>query len=132
MVAAELAQVAHWVEPLDASLRARLLSTWPGFLTWRLPARRACPPWLTGGSAHLAVRVSAHLVVSGLCRRFGGPLVSTSANPAGRPPARSALQVRGYFGGRVAYVLAGPLGGERRPSEIRDAITGAVLRPGAA
>ena len=47
-----------------------------------------------------------------------------------RPPARSALQTRLRLGDHVDYVLPGATGGRARPSEIRDAATGAILRPG--
>ena len=57
-----------------------------------------------------------------------GPLVSTSANPAGAPPARSPLQVRRYFGDRLELVLAGALGASRRPTSIRDGRSGRLLR----
>jgi L-threonylcarbamoyladenylate synthase len=58
------------------------------------------------------------------------PLVSTSANRHGRAPARTALEVRRRFGSVVDLVLPGATGGHARPSEIRDARTGAVLRAG--
>ncbi|MCY1445974.1 Threonylcarbamoyl-AMP synthase [compost metagenome] len=58
-----------------------------------------------------------------------GPLVSTSANPAGRPAARSRLRVEQYFGGQLDAVLGGALGGRRNPSLIRDLRTGQVIRP---
>ena len=47
--------------------------------------------------------------------RFGGPVTSTSANPAGEEPAASAQRARAYFGARVdAYVD----GGERRDTRV--------------
>ena len=48
------------------------------------------------------------------------PLVSTSANPAGAPPARTALRVRQYFTNRLDYILPGATAGLRRPSQIRE------------
>ena len=45
-------------------------------------------------------------------------------------PARSAQTVRRYFGDRIDYLLPGALGGRRKPSEIRDALSGRILRPG--
>ena len=75
------------------------------------------------------MRVTAHPVAAALCRAFGGPLVSTSANLSGRPPARSALAVRRSFGRALDGVLVGPLGGQPRPSPIVDGRTGRVVRP---
>jgi L-threonylcarbamoyladenylate synthase len=54
--------------------------------------------------------------------------VSTSANPHGEPSARSAQTVVDYFGDALDGVLDAPLGEQTRPSTIRDALTGAVIR----
>lgn len=106
----------------------RATATWPGFVTWVLPVRPGAPRWLTGRHRRLAVRVTSHPVAAALCRGFGGPVVSTSANRSGHPPARSASAVRRTFGARVGIIINAALGGEARPSPIRDAATGEWLR----
>jgi L-threonylcarbamoyladenylate synthase len=40
------------------------------------------------------------------------------------------LSVRLALGAEVDYVLSAPTGGKRKPSEIRDARTGTILRAG--
>ncbi|WP_258078063.1 L-threonylcarbamoyladenylate synthase, partial [Xanthomonas arboricola] len=65
------------------------LASWPGPHTWILPITAQVPRWVTGAHDGLAVRISAHPLVAALCAAWGGPLVSTSANLAGEPPARS-------------------------------------------
>src|SRR5262245_24142460 len=112
---------------LDSALRADIAGCWPGAITWVVPNVRF-PRWITGRHSTVAIRVPAHLQALRLCRAVGGPIVSTSANPSGRPPARSALAVRGYFGNAIDAVLAGAIGGRGGPSEIRVALTGAALR----
>ena len=74
------------------------------------------------------MRVSAHSLVRELCRTFGGPIVSTSANITGRASARYRWQVERYFHGQLDYVLAGPLGGAKQVSSIKDIISGKALR----
>jgi L-threonylcarbamoyladenylate synthase len=106
----------------------RAAAAWPGFVTWLLPVLPGTPVWLTGRHRRLAVRFSAHPVARALCRAFGGPIVSTSANRTGRAPARSARAVRIALGSGVAAVVAAPVGGEPRPSPIRDAVTGCWVR----
>jgi L-threonylcarbamoyladenylate synthase len=103
--------------------------TWPGPVTWVIPASPHAPHWLTGGQSGLAVRQSAHPLVKHLTGRVG-PLVSTSANPSGRAPARTLLRARRYFPQGVDYFIPGDLGGARGPTEIRDAVSGSVLRKG--
>lgn len=128
IIAADIAQIEPWLQELDAAQKAAVLNTWPGPYTWVVPAESA-PSWLRGRHASLALRVSAHPGVQALCRAWGGPLVSTSANRSGQPPVRDALQLRRQFGDGLAYILPGRLGGDAKPSEIRDAVSGTVLRP---
>lgn len=129
LVAADWAQLAPYLSPdLPDAARRRMQATWPGPHTWVAPASDPVPGWLTGYRTDLAVRVSAHPLVAALCRAFGGPLVSTSANPAGRPPATTALRARAYFPGRLDAVVSGALGGARGATPIRDALTGRSIR----
>ena len=130
LIAADLAQLTDLLEPLDTRTRLKVQRTWPGPVTWLLPAKPEVPGWLRGKHPELAVRVTGHPLAAALCRAFGGPLVSTSANRAGRPPARTALQVRRTFGDAVDYVVSGEVGGQDRPSEIRDASTDRIIRAG--
>jgi L-threonylcarbamoyladenylate synthase len=127
LIAADVTQVEPWLVTLDAGKRAAALATWPGPYTWVVPAPQA-PRWLRGEHASLAIRVSAHPGVQALCHAWGGPLVSTSANRSGEPPLSGPAELRATFGAGLGYVLPGALGGDVRPSEIRDAVSGAVLR----
>ncbi len=128
LVAAEPGQVDSLVEWPGGEQRQRVKESWPGFVTWILRARPTVPDLISGGRTTVAVRISAHPVVRELCLAFGAPLVSTSANPHGARPARSALAVRRYFPTGLDLIVHGRLGGEARPSPIRDAATGAYLR----
>ena len=117
------------LDALPAKQRQRVLESWPGPVTWIVPARPGVPAWLSGGRPALAVRVSDHPLVRALCDRVGA-LVSTSANPEGAPPARDARRVRAYFDDRLDYLLPGRVGALGRPTEIRDARSGTILRRG--
>jgi L-threonylcarbamoyladenylate synthase len=130
LIAADFPQLAPFLKPLDAYSIAKLEATWPGPVTWLVPARDGVPAWLRGRYDTLAVRVTAHPVASALCRAWGGPLVSTSANISGRPPARSALSARRQLGSQVNFVVSAPVGHARRPTEIRDLQNGRVVRSG--
>lgn len=130
VVAADWAQVQPWLRGLAAQDKALLQASWPGPVTWLVPLPESCPPWLHGVHGSLALRVSAHPGVQQLCRAFGGPLVSTSANFAGHKPARSLFEVRQRFGDALDYILPGHLGGLDRPTEIRDLLSRRVVRAG--
>lgn len=128
LVAADMAQLKPWLAPLTDEQRSRLASTWPGPVTWVVPHGDPVSRLVTGGRAGIAVRVSSHPVVVGLCRAVGGPVVSTSANPSGRRAPGRSLQVRRYFGSQLDYLLPGQLGGRGGPSTVRDLLSGRILR----
>ena len=131
LVAGTESQLAPFIDMsrLPGERLAEVRASWPGPNTWIVPASRTAPAWITGEHAGIAVRVSAHPVVVALCAAFGGALVSTSANRAGEPAAadRHALDTR--FLKQVGGVVVGETGGRDGPSLIRDAATGATLRP---
>ena len=120
-----------WMDWVERRLVRELRPSDPP-VTWLLPARTGVPGAVTGrrggSGARVAVRVTAHPIAAGLCRGFGGAIVSTSANTAAAPPARSALDARRRLGRHVDLVVPGPTGGHLRPSAVRDAETGRTLR----
>lgn len=130
LIAAEFEQLLPFIRLPPASILERILSSWPGPVTWLLPVADNLPTWLCGEHSSIATRVTAHPLCADLCRAFGGALISTSANPAGQRPARSALKIRTYFPHtRQLHLIRGPLGNLQRPTPIFDALTGRCLRP---
>lgn len=122
---------------------------WPGPLTLVLRSSRhseggsrgishhgqaiALAPGIIAANGTVAIRVSAHPVARALSRRLGRPIVSTSANRSGDPPAfsiraaarafshaRNTLPLKVGNGGDVLMVNAGTLP-RRKPSTIVDA-----------
>jgi L-threonylcarbamoyladenylate synthase len=128
LIAADYSQISPFLEPLTDTLTEQIFATWPGAVTWLIPAKSNVPHWLRGKSSKLAVRITAHPIAKALCQYWGGPLVSTSANLSHQPPAKSALKVRRTFAQRIDYIVPGAVGERQRPSEIRDALTNTVLR----
>lgn len=130
LIAADFAQVTHLIDhdQLPAGALDPVMASWPGPTTWVFPRSSRVPAWVAGGHQGIALRVTAHAPTAALCRAFGGALVSTSANPHGEPPARSAETVIAYFAERLDAMLDAPLGEQTRSSAIRDVLTGAWLR----
>jgi len=123
----------HHIQPLLANLNdaqiQRLNNTWPGPITWLLPDdQHWVPLWVKGYHESVAVRISAHPLVARLCDELGGPIISTSANPAAAPPAKTRLKLRQYFAQQLDYVLPGNLGSCQQPSQVRDLVTGEIIR----
>lgn len=128
LIAADLHQLEPYIDELPASRISEILQSWPGPVTWVVPAAAEAPSWLSGGRTTLAVRVTGHAVAADLCRACGIALVSTSANLSGQAPALTALHVRQRLGGLVDYLVPGQTGPQRKPTTIRDALSGAILR----
>lgn len=130
LVAANVDQLEGWVRlhALPAERQAAVLASWPGANTWILPAGPRAPRWITGEHSGIAVRISAHPLVAALCRAWGGPLVSTSANLAGQPPARSRGELDPTLLPLLDGLVDGATGGLAQPTPIRDALSGQVLR----
>jgi L-threonylcarbamoyladenylate synthase len=126
VLAADIDQLAPYVEEIPPAVRA----SWPGPHTWLLTPRPGVPGWITGGHDKIAVRVTAHPQAAALCRAAGMAIISTSANRAGDRPVRTDREAVRRFGKRVDVVLPGRVGQARAPTPIRDAATGALIRPG--
>lgn len=129
VVAAGIEQLAP-CQQLSPQQRRQLDTPQPAPVTWLVPNNGLFPPWICGRHANVAVRVSRHPVVRSLCLAFGGPIVSTSANPQGRPAPRFRWQARHYFRQRVDLYTPGCVGEYKRASEIRDLLSGQIIRRG--
>lgn len=127
VIASNIQQILPYIDVSDDMLK-KLSQSWPGPVTWVCPIKPWVPEWLTGTHQSLAVRVSDHPLVNAFCNAAGTALVSTSANPEGRSPALSAVEVRNYFSSFGIHVLNGSLGERAQPSSIFDARTGKQLR----
>jgi L-threonylcarbamoyladenylate synthase len=127
LIAADIGQLDGWITSQPDFDRAMEPDA---VVTWVVNAGPATPEWISGGRDTVAVRITRHPIAAALCLAADMPIVSTSANRRGRPPASSALQVHCGFGSTIDYVLPGPTGKRLQPSEIRDARTGAILRAG--
>lgn len=106
---------------------------WPGPLTLVARARAQAPELLTAGTGTVGVRLPDDEEAREIVRACGGLLTATSANPAGRPPARSAAEVAGYFPSGVALLIDGGECRSELPSTVLD-VSGAsprLIREGA-
>ena len=128
LIAADTRQLRRLVDVHALRFATFASRYWPGPVTLVAPALDGAPGWLVGTDGTLAVRVTSHPVARGLCASFGGPLISTSANRAGHPPARDALRVRAMFGSEIDCYVPGPVGGLDAPTRIVDIRDGRTIR----
>lgn len=95
--------------------------------TWLLPYKKHLNPLLVGNNNSLAVRITEHPIARSLCQQCG-PLVSSSANPAGIKTPETLLKVRKQFRWRVDFYLNERLGKSKSPSQIIDLLSGELIR----
>lgn len=104
---------------------------WPGAVSVVIPVGPELE-YLHQGMGSLAVRIPDHQPLRQLLL-MTGPLLTSSANQPGEPPATTAAEARNYFGTAVDfYDDGGDLSGALPSTVVRmvdDAIE--VLRPGA-
>ena len=107
---------------------------WPGPLTIVGRAVTNLPSEITAGTGTVGVRVPADSDVRDLVRECGGALTATSANPSGNEPARSADEVRDYFGDQIDLILDGGEVTATEPSTVVDVTSTPmrIIRQGAA
>lgn len=104
---------------------------WPGPVSIVLPCPYKKYRYLHRGLGTMAFRLPAWKPLRALLKKTG-PLVSTSANPAGAPPAETIAQAKNYFGNTIDfYVDSGTKKGS--PSTLLEYTSGKlnVLRRGA-
>ena len=127
VIGAAAADFAPELTRICTQTAGRIRASWPGAVTWLVQNVRF-PPWIVGDFPTVAVRVPDHEQARQFAAACGHPLVSTSANRAADPPARSAEEVRRIFGEQIDGLLPGAVGDRNAPSTIIDAATGRVLR----
>lgn len=92
---------------------------WPGPLSVIVPARMHISPLLTGGTGHIAVRVSPHPVPCELAALLGEPIVASSANISGQPAVTRAETLDAELVDAVGAVLdQGPAPSGGAPSTL--------------
>ncbi len=101
----------EWLYSLVTDVPPQVLalmdSFWPGPLTIALPAKKSTPKWLRHRDNTVALRISSHRWVEAFLSFYGQPVVSTSANLSGCPPARTVCGVKKYFSDGVDYCVDG-------------------------
>jgi len=86
--------------------------------SWVIHANPETPAWLSNKQNTITVRISDNASVKKLCETLGHAIISTSANPPGKTPARNSLELHHYFHKHVQKILASQQKLTGRPSKI--------------
>lgn len=77
-----------------------LENVWPGAVTVIFHHKGKLPEALSGGNGTLGIRIPDHKFLLELLERLDKPLVQTSANLSGQPPAKNVEEIKKYFEGK--------------------------------
>lgn len=128
LIAADWEHLQAYVQPLNDQQMATLMGTWPGPVTWLVPAAAHVSHLIKGDHDTIAVRITAHPIAQQLCQQLHKPLISTSANRSNQPSCLTANDVTAQFNDEIDLIVAGATGTLHKPTEIRDLFTGQILR----
>ncbi len=128
LIAGDLPQVACYADLEKVPDLSVVTDSWPGSNTWLLPALEQTPRFIRGKHSSIAMRIPKHDFCLAMLAQFGHPIVSTSANRSGEKEHLCADTVRSEMAQECDYIVDVAVGGAKRASCIRDAITGEILR----
>lgn len=103
--ARRLNEVVDVPEEMQEMVQRLAEAFWPGPMTLVLPKKTVVPDLATSGLPTVAVRVSAHPVMRGICKELGRPIAAPSANRFGHISPTSAQAVEKELGGRIPLIL---------------------------
>jgi L-threonylcarbamoyladenylate synthase len=96
--------------------------------TWIFPASNKAPKWVIGKFKTIAIRVTSHKLTKKICKQFGGPIVSTSANLEAQSPAISFSQLRKEVVVNADFIIKGRTGGLKKPTKICGFVNKEIVR----
>lgn len=99
-----LETLARWVEKIPEEA-LRLINTTTEPLTVIYDSPVGIAENLRADDGSLGIRITAEEFSRQLCRKFGKPIVSTSANISGEPSARQFSEISGKIMAGVDYVV---------------------------
>ena len=121
VVISDREQVGRFISELSPAFDLLVRKFWPGPLTLIVRAAPEVPEEITSGTETIGVRLPGDDAVRKLVQACGGALTATSANPSHQAPAKTAQEVRDYFGDTVDLIVDGGDAKVDQPSTVVDA-----------
>ncbi len=97
--------------------------------SWIIQAKPQAPSWLTDKQNNIAIRISQNETVKKICETLGHAIISTSANPSGKTPAKNSLELHQYFHYQIDKILATQKNVFARPSKLIRLCDNHIIRP---
>ena len=106
LLIADVKQLTVLAEPIPEIVQFLARRFWPGGLTLVLLKKDSVPDYVASRPT-IAVRIPNHPVCLALMQHLRNPLIGTSANISGQPPALTADEVRQQLGGKIDLIING-------------------------
>jgi L-threonylcarbamoyladenylate synthase len=106
LLIADVEQLTILAKPISEIAWFLARRFWPGGLTLVLPKTDSLPVHLASKPT-IAVRFPNYSVCLAIIQRLGNPIIGTSANASGQPPALIAEEVGQQLGGKIDFIING-------------------------
>jgi L-threonylcarbamoyladenylate synthase len=124
LLIADAKQLTALAEPIPEIAWFLARRFWPGGLTLVVSKKDSTPAYLASGPT-IALRIPNHSVCHVLIENLGNPMVGTSANVSGQPPALTAEEVEQQLGRKIDLII----NGGRRPGGKESTLVDITLEP---
>ena len=121
IVIGDRGQVGRFIHKPSPTFNLLSENLWPGPLTLIGNAKGAVPFEITTGTETVGIRLPSDDNVRALIEACGGALTATSANPAHKAPAKTAAEIRAYFGDKIDLIVDDGVARTDKPSTVVDA-----------
>lgn len=120
LIVRSVTQLRPLVATIPPAAQTLMSHFWPGPLTLVFSAHPALQSLWPGGGNTVAIRIPASAICLELLAQCQVPLVSTSANRSGAPPATAAEQVQAAFPENLDLIIDGGPSLSQMPSTVID------------
>ena len=121
IVISDRKQVSQFIYRPAATFNLLAERFWPGPLTLIGKAEVEVPVEITAGTETVGIRLPSDDKVRALIEACGGALTATSANPSHEAPAKTAAEVRAYFGDEIDLIVDDGEARTDQPSTVVEA-----------
>jgi L-threonylcarbamoyladenylate synthase len=128
LIASDAKQLDPWIKLPNKTLLPKPIEHCP--ITWIVPFSKKISKLVTGKNEGVAIRLTTNPIVRSICSRVESAIISTSANLSGQPIVKSQTELKEKFVNLVDFIVPGNCGQASGPSEIRNLMTGKILRNG--
>lgn len=129
LLCSDISQIKPYINPnIDNNLLIKINKNHKRPTTWLIPANKKTSRLITGNNDTVAVRLTKNKNICATCNTLKKPIISTSANIEGYPPAQNNLELKVYFKNNLDFIYLTDTVGNSQPSQIINITNDQILR----